>query len=428
MFSNNIIVRSILVIALVFCYDVAGETISGECGYKAKFALDTTYGSLTISGEGSLYDYSYLPNIPWYKYSDIIKSVVVKHGITRLGDRVFRGLVNLTSVSLADSVSFFGTEVFRSCKSLKTVRIPSSVQDLGSHAFFECASLSSISIPSSITNISYATFGYCSSLTTVRIPNSVTNIDVAAFSDCTNLTYMKIPDSVKSIDNLAFSNCEALKTVILGKGLNRIGAEAFRGCGMLNTMTIPEGVTQIGQGAFSFCDNLNSVFVEERNTVYKSEDGIMFNKAGDCLVLFPAGKKEKFYSVPETVKTIGYWAFASCLDLESVTMPDSVVDIGREAFYSSGLKTLTIPKYARVEFDAFNGCLSLTKVTIPGTVVSLGQSAFYNCAKLNSVNFLGSKEPVHESDVFGNCKALKEVQVPRNYKGDTFCDVPVKRC
>ena len=146
--------------------------------------------STTASGGEAMPAYHLLP---WYNKSNIILSivsVVIKDGITTIGDQTFMWCSNLTSVT-----------------------IPNSVTNIGQNAFRLCSSLTSVSIPNSITTISRNAFMSCYNLTSVSIPNSVTIIEMTAFFECSSLASITIPKSVETIETQCFDLCESLKDV-----------------------------------------------------------------------------------------------------------------------------------------------------------------------------------------------------------------------
>ena len=143
-------------------------------------------GTLTISGTG---DIPGSGDAPWFSRSYEIKKVIIKDGVTNIGENAFSHYTALTSVE-----------------------IPNSVTSIGESAFFLCTSLTSVTIGNSLTRIGNRAFETCTALLSVEFPNSVTSIGDWAFESCVALTSITIPNSVTSIGNNAFNNCVNLKS------------------------------------------------------------------------------------------------------------------------------------------------------------------------------------------------------------------------
>lgn len=92
-------------------------------------------------------------------------------------------------------------------------------------------------------------------------------------------------------------------------------------------------------------------------------------------------------TIPNSVKEIGYNAFRGCTGLVSITIPDSVIKIGESSFISCiGLTSITIPNSVKEIGDsAFRGCSGLTEATISDSVTMIGHKAFKNCINLKTV-------------------------------------------
>ncbi len=199
-------------------------------------------------------------------------------------------------------------------------------------------SVTEANIPSKIggvtvTSIGIWAFDWCESLTSVTIPNSVTSIGQEAFRLCSSLTSIRIPDSVTSIGEHAFSQCSNLTNITIPNSVTNIGDAAFAYCRSLASVTIPDSVTSIGGNAFSGCTSLKSINVVDANTAYCSVNGVLFNKDKIELTIYPGGKTEASYTIPNSVTSIGDSAFSRCTNLKSVAIPDSVKSIGKYAFY-----------------------------------------------------------------------------------------------
>ena len=164
-------------------------------------------------------------------------------------------------------------------------------------------------------------------------------------------------------------------------------------------------------GRLVYCTSLTSIVVDANNTVYSSQDGVLYNKAMTVLIQYPGGKAGGF-TIPNSVTSIGYGAFGSCTGLTSVTIPESVASIGVSAFsWCTGLTSVTIPNsVTSIGGDAFSGCTGLTSVTIPNSVTSIGDGAFNGCSGLTSVTIPDSVTSIGE-EAFADCTGLTSVNI-----------------
>ena len=210
----------------------------------------------------------------------------------------------------------------------------------------------------SVTTIGERAFYNCTSLASIDIPNSVTTIGELAFNRCTSLAFIDIPNSVMTIGKRAFFNCTSLASVNIPNSVTTIGERAFTSCTSLASVNIPNSVTTIGEGAFNNCTSLASISVASDNPNYIGIDGVLFNKDKTIIVVYPAGKDGSEYTIPNSVTTIGEWAFGYCFSLASIDIPNSVTTIGEGAFYH---------------------CFSLASIDIPNSVTTIGDNTFYYC-------------------------------------------------
>ena len=260
-----------------------------------------------------------------------------------------------------------------------------TVKSIGNYAFYQCSNLKSVSIPYyGVTSIGDYAFARCSSLTSVSIPSGVTSIGQSAFEGCSSLTSITIPNGVTSIEGLAFLDCSSLTSITIPNSVTSIGQSAFEGCSGLTSITIPNSVTSIGGAAFSDCSGLTSITVASGNTVYDSRNNCnaIIEKSSNKLI---AGCKNT--TIPNSVKSIGNFAFDGCSGLTSIAIPYSVTSIGQSAFgFCSGLTSITIPySVTSIGGYAFISCTGLTSITIPYSVTSIGEYAFQLCSGLTSV-------------------------------------------
>ena len=347
-------VAMLLSIVSVVDFSAFADVQTGSCGDNVTYSLDTSTGVLTISGTGEMTDSPFRQNFNF----NIIKSVIIKNGVTSISDYAFADCSSLASVTIPNSVTNIGDGAFK-WSGITNITIPDSVTSIGDGAF-EWSGITNITIPDSVTNIGICTFFFCKKLNFVSIPNSVTSIGSEAFYG-TSLTSIKIPDSVTSIGDSAFAGCENLKNIAIGSGVLSIGEKAFSGTGYYNDKsnwnngtlyisdclididndfnsiddyTIKENTRVIADQAFFDCANLSSINVSNNNKNYSSNDGVLFNKDKTELITYPAGKTDSEYVIPNSVTSIGYSAFENCTSLTSVTIPNSVKSLGDNAFGS----------------------------------------------------------------------------------------------
>ena len=203
----------------------------------------------------------------------------------------------------------------------------------------------------------------CNSLANVELSDSLITIGAWAFFGC-GLKSITIPDGVTTIGDYAFRYGLAGELKIPDSVIT-IGTYAFDGCG-LTELTLGNSVTTIGDYAFIDCRVLTSITVAEGNPTYYSVNNCLIERGTNTLL---RGCKNSI--IPNTVTTIGEYAFSSCYDLTSIDIPNSVTTIGEWAFYD---------------------CSGLTSIEIPDSVITIDQFAFWGCSNLTNIAFDGTIE------------------------------------
>ena len=261
-------------------------------------------------------------------------------------------------------------------------------------AFIGCRSLTSIVVPDSVTSIGKGAFSGCSSLESITLPFVGSSSGVPTMflnglfgyifghssyvGGTETKQYYGVDHDMDATNYIPTS----LTIVTITGGILDYGA--FYNCGNLVNINLSASVTTVGEHVFKNCTSLQNIEVDENNPNYMSIDGNLYTKDEKTLILYASGKQDTFFVVPNTVTTIGNYAFFDCDSLTGVTIANSLTSIGDYAFSGcSSLTSMTIPNsVTSIGSHAFNECASLAKVVIPSSVKYVGKYAFRLCNAL----------------------------------------------
>lgn len=372
----------------------------------------------------------------WFRYnSEIVHfDELSKFNVTEIKGYAFQDCSSLETIDTSN-VTAIGTNAFRSCVSLKSVDLKGIVR-LESSTFAECTSLSNIGDISQVVFIGSSVFLNCSNLIIdeLNLPN-LTILQTAAFhkvkvKKITNLGLIKaLPDYSSSYKS--YGDVDYLEKIVLPNGITTIPQSAFSNYIGLIDMTIDwasiekifsyafykvpspmkidcPNLTTIGYGAFCNCIGLTEVvnlgsITEIQNAASNSSEGTF----AKCTNL-------KKISLPETLLTIGSYAFYLCTSISTINLPTSIETIKNRAFCDSSISgDVILPNLTNIETRAFGGTninriLDLGKITslygnnynafgvfenckklelaiLPDTLTSLGGYAISECSMLSTV-------------------------------------------
>ena len=420
-------------------------------------------------------------------------SITITDGVVTIGEGSFYRCLSLESIVIPNSTSHIYESAFADCVGLTSVVIGNSVTSIGERAFYNCFKLVEVvnnsnhitvekgsqsngmigyyalavynpgdTFESNLSNDNgYIVYtdgqqkilvSYTGAEIDLVLPSYITTINPYALIGNINITSVIIPDSVTSIGEGAFGMCSYLNSVTIGNSVTSIGVSAFQECGKLTSINIPDGVTSIGDYAFYGCTSLTNVYLTDiaawcnisfsdysANPLYYADNLYVDNQLVTKLV------------IPDSVTSIGSYAFYHCSSLTSITIPDSVTSIGDYAFYGcssltsitipfvgatkdgtsnthfgyifgasdysynndyapTSLKTVVITGGSSIDGDAFRDCNGLTSVTIGNSVVSIGERAFYGCSSLTSITIPESVTSIG-NNAFAGCSSLTSVYI-----------------
>ena len=389
----------------------------------------------------------------------VIPSTINGYPVTTIVYEAFARSSKLTSITIPDSVTSINDNAFENCKSLTSITVGEENQYYSSQdgVLFNKDKTTLIRYPSRKPETTYA------------VPDSVTTIESGAFRGCPKLTSITIPDSVTTIGDFAFVFCYYLTSITVdeeneyycsqdgvlfnkdkttlvkypaGKtetiytipdSVTTIGYCAFHSCDLLENITIPDGVTTIGNYAFYDCSSLTDITVGAENEHYSLQDGVLFDKDKTTLVLYPAGKTETTYTIPDGVTTIGEFVFSHCFNLASITIPDSVTSIGSDAFYyCTSLKdvyyTGTEEQKAEISIGSYNSYL--TNATWCYNFCGEGNHTYDNSCDTDC-NVCGTTRTITHTYIHAcdpDCNVCGYTRTVSNHVFDNRCDADCNIC
>ena len=366
-------------------------------------------------------------------------------------DRAFFDCINLTSISVPNSVKDIGEWAFAGCSLLSSIDIPNSVISIGNNAFAGCLSLKYISIPESVICLNGNPFGDCECEIECLSANFIYEDDVLFNRDKSEIISFRnqeiesyiIPDSVTSIGDGAFGCCSSLSSLFIPNSVTSIGDGAFEGCSSLSSLVIPDSVVNIKGNPFYLwkgkLECLSASFIYEDNVLFNMDKSklISYRNQEAKSFIIPNGVMsiEKYafsgcsslisISVPKSVTSIGDGAFDGCSSLSSIAISDSITSISAWTFDGcKSLRSLIIPDCVTcIGNEAFRGCSSLCSLVIPDSVTSIGDGAFDGCSSLRSLIIPDSVTSIGDG-AFSSCSSLRSLVIPDsvvNIKGNPFC-------
>lgn len=301
---------------------------------------------------------------------------------------------------------------------------------------FDGCNLNSITLPTGITSIGSEAFRDCKRLVNVTMNEGLRTIDYFAFYECSMLMEVEIPASVTTIESNAFDGCSKLMDVTFAEGseLTSIGSNAFYNTSLIS-ITLPAKLRSISNYAFHNCNKLTTVEFEEGSQLQKIEYDA-----------FNACYKLSSIKLPESVTEVGVNAFNGCPfadfyipknlssftnigvnygNLTSLTYnPDNrfIKEVDGILYATSEATILFVPKdiTGTVRIDEcvmtlpgekFNNCSGITTLILPSKLLSIENTAFAGLSGLNAIFSSAKKMPYMDEGAFWNFGRQSDVTV-----------------
>ena len=258
----------------------------------------------------------------------------------------------------------------------------SAVTRIGEYAFYDHQEITSFSVPEGIKSIGAYAFGKTSMMQEISLPDSLSELGEGAFMG-SGLRYLQIPDGVSCIPE-NFCYAVPLREIVLPESVVSIGEQAFyNAIWYMETLELPEGLETIGDYAFAIRYPIIPGYRRETD---------------------PHGLLQ--VSIPDSVSSIGNYAFLGNRNLTELRLPASDTEICSHAFEDCGILALTLPERTKriadytfygcrmrnlvipegvteIACEAFSHCTALRQVVLPSTLQKIGMLAFENAGRTN---------------------------------------------
>ncbi|MFP4698375.1 MAG: leucine-rich repeat domain-containing protein [Eubacteriales bacterium] len=410
-------------------------------------AVIVLFGVLAITNYSDKYDFDY----ETYYNHETDTHEEDKITLTRYtGDRK---TVKVPAEIDGKKVIKLGYDLFEGNPHVREIEIEDGVKYIGSEAFILMPNLERLKMPDSIISVEMYAFANCINLEKVKLSSNLGVIGQWAFLN-TGIKEITIPGNVEIRKN-AFFSCDELNEVII-EGSSSIGEDVFLYCENLESVKLPSNIRDVYSNAFyetPWMNNQEDEFIivgdgtllryigNDKRVIIPKDVNIIANRAfgnyGSAVIQYDIrynSNKEYSYPnireivLPESIKSIGNYAFTECEGLKKINLPKNLNKIGEHAFEECvKLKEIDLPKELKeIGRRAFRNCDSLKSVKIPEGIEVIEYGTFADCDNLDNMIIPESVTEI-EMEAFENCSNLKSIDIPKTVKNiayDAFYGTP----
>lgn len=355
-----------------------------------------------------------------------VEEVVLPEGIETIDSDAFNFCTKLRKINFPETLKVIGHGAFKGCFFLETVILPKTMKEISDYAFYE-AGIKQLILPENVNFVGTEVFAG-TNIETTDIPENFT-LNSAMFEKCQKLHSINLLGSHITIPERCFCNCINLTEIDITKTA-LIKDEAFRGCQNLSVSTIPadtlvavsafeesgatdviiEDISKVCNRVFADCKSLKKLTINVADGPTSVSSALVKGCKNLQTVVFTGRTKN--------LTVIEAAAFKETKNLNTVSLPDTIKTISKEAFYDSGIENIHLPENLRQIGTMAFARSGLKDIIIPNKIKKLGEYAFYNCIELTAVTLPESVTKI-PSGIFEDCCSLKTVNVPNV---DTICD------
>ncbi len=371
-----------------------------------------------------------LANRAFYNNQSIV-NVMLSEGLRYIEDgRQYEGGAfskcnKLKSITFPSTLVSIGQYAFDNCLSLESVSFQNGLEEILDFAFVNCVSLKNVDLPETLTKLRIGSFSN-TGISRIYLPASLSNISNDFISGkIEEIIVDSDNDNYITIDGVLYQKDRGHPSLLMIEYPTMKKDEYF---------AVPEGYTEVCgsfltnkylrevyfPASFYVFDINNtswrSIIIDEDNPWYTSVDGVVYSKDMSKLVKYPANKENAYYEIPDSVSCIGHNAFFGQKYLKELTVRKHITDLEAGAFQQFlSLETAVFESGSSITTNCFfGGCVNLKSVTLPESLVHVVDNSFYNTL-IESITLPQSVLEIGR-EAFANATSLKEVIVPDGLK------------
>lgn len=361
-----------------------------------------------------------------------VEEVILPEGVERIEPCAFANCTELKKINFPETLKVIDHGAFNGCFSLETVILPKVMKEINNYAFY-AVGIKHLTLPERISSVGIKIFAK-TDIETIDIPKDFT-LGSEMFEKCQKLHSVNLLGSHITIPERCFCDCINLTEIDITKTA-LIKDEAFRGCQNLSVSTIPadtlvsasafeetgvtdviiEDISKVCNRVFADCNSLKKLTINVADGPTSVPSALVKGCKNLQTVVFTGRTKN--------LTVIEAAAFKETKNLNTVSLPDTIKTISKEAFYDSGIENIHLPEGLKQVGTMAFARSGLKDIIIPNKIKKLGEYAFHNCEELTEVTLPESVTKI-PSGIFEDCCSLKTVNAPNV---NTVCDHAFYNC
>lgn len=321
-----------------------------------------------------------------FSYSDITL-VTLPASLTRIGYCAFSDCGSLTSVDIPAGVETIEYGAFSDCPELSSVTLHEGLESLGERAFDDCTKLTRITLPEGLVQLGDCAFGSCENLSQISFPKSLSEMTLSVIQD--TAWYQSLPDGYELYCGSVFLGLvqnnygDYPDTVTVRPGTKTVYLEYY--CDGLNELILPDGLKTLyiqypgdrcGITSLHVPESVDDIFIGPMvnlvSVTLPKEARLRDGTLSGC-------PKLKSVTLPKGNPRL--CVLSDCDSLTSVTIPDDVAELSG-GIGGMKLRSVDLGNIRALGQAVFKDCVLIESITLPDSLLSIGQEAFSGCSRL----------------------------------------------